>query len=81
MAGSEFCGFSFWWIFPVVMIALCFFMMRGRRSGSICGFGPRHKGHNLINASDSPMDILDKRYALGEMSEEEYKNRKRILDH
>ena len=81
MAGSEFCDFSLWWIFPVVMIALCFFMMRGRRSGSICGFGPRHKGHNLINASDSPMDILDKRYALGEMSEEEYKNRKRILDH
>ena len=81
MAGSEFCDFSFWWIFPVVMIALCFFMMRGRRRGSICGFGPRHKGPDLINASDSPMDILDKRYALGEMSEEEYKNKKRILDH
>ena len=81
MAGSEFCSFSFWWIFPVVMMALCFFMMRGRRSGSICGFGPRHEGHNLINASDSPMDILDKRYALGEMSEEEYKNKKRIFDH
>ena len=80
MAGSEFCGFSFWWIFPVVMIALCFFMMRGRRGGSICGFGSHHKKHNLTNISDSPINILDKRYALGEMSEEEYKEKKSILD-
>ena len=80
ISGSEFCGFSFWWIFPVIMIALCFFMMRGRRGGSICGFESHHKERNLINISDSPMDILDKRYALGEMSEEEYKEKKSILD-
>jgi len=81
MVGSGFCGFSFWWIFPVVMIALCFFMMWGRRGGSICGFGSHHKERNLINASDSPIDILDKRYALGEISEEEYKEKKCTLDH
>ncbi len=81
MAGSEFGDFSFWWLFPLVMIALCFFMMRGRRGGSICGFSSHHKESNLINASDSPMDILDKRYALGEINEEEYKKKKRILDH
>ncbi len=81
MAGSEFGDFSFWWLFPFVMIALCFFMMRGRRGGSICGFDSQHKERNLINGSDSPMDILDKRYVLGEISEEEYKEKKRILDH
>jgi len=81
MAGSEFGDFSFWWLFPLVMIALCFFMMRGRRGESICGFGSHHKESKLINASDSPMDILDKRYALGEISEEEYKERKCTLDH
>ena len=81
MVGSEFGDFSFWWLFPIVMMALCFFMMRGRKGGSICGFSSRHKERNLINASDSPMDILDKRYALGEISEEEYKEKKSVLDH
>lgn len=59
MFGSEFCDFSFWWLFPLVMIALCFFMMRGRKGGSICGFSSHNEERNLINASDSPMDILE----------------------
>jgi uncharacterized membrane protein len=81
MTGSEFCGFSFWWIFPVIMIVFCFFMMRGRKVRSICGFGSRREERTIIDASDSPADILDKRYALGEISEEEYEMRKRTLNH
>ncbi len=81
MVGSEFCDFLFWWIFPVVMVALCFFIMRKRGGQMMCGLGSHHKERNLINASDSPMNILDKRYALGEISEKEYREKKRILDH
>jgi hypothetical protein len=39
MYGSEFFDFSFWWIWPIIMIALCFFMGRGRRGFNMCGFG------------------------------------------
>jgi hypothetical protein len=28
MFGWECYGFEFWWIFPLVMMVLCFFMMR-----------------------------------------------------
>ncbi len=32
MFGQEafLCGFGWWWIFPIAMIVLCVFMMRGR---------------------------------------------------
>ena len=39
MYGSELCAFSFWWIVPIVMMILCFFMMRGRRGTMMSGFG------------------------------------------
>jgi putative membrane protein len=78
MFGSEFCDFSFWWIFPVVMIALCFFMMRGRRGSMMCGFGSRDPNRH-ISDSDSPMEILEKRFALGELDQEAYEERKNVL--
>ena len=75
MFGSEFHGFFFWWIFPLVMIVLCFFMMRGRMMGGrdTQGAGDR------MEASDSAMEILDKRYALGEINKEEYEEKKRAI--
>jgi len=79
MFGSEFFDFSLWWIFPLVMIALCFFMMRGRKGSIMCGFGSRHAESDRISASDSATDILDKRYALGEISKEEYEEKKNAL--
>jgi uncharacterized membrane protein len=78
MFGSEFSSFP-WWIFPILMIALCFLMMRGRRGSMMCGFGSRGDDSQRISTSDSAADILDKRYALGEINEEEYEERKRIL--
>ena len=67
MYGSEFFEFSFWWICPIIMIALCFFMMRGRKGTTMCGFGSQGTDSRHLNDSDSAMDILDKRYALGEI--------------
>ena len=79
MFGTEFCNFSFWWLIPVAMIGLCFFMMRGRKGSMICGFGPQNNDSHHINPSDSPMDILDKRYAAGKIDEKEYEKKKIIL--
>ncbi len=79
MYGTELCSFSFWWIFPVLMIILCFFMMRRRRGSMLCGFGSCGTGGHITDKSESPMEILDKRFALGEINKEEYQESKRTL--
>jgi len=81
MTGYEgFCsGFGLWWIMPLLMIGLCFLMMRVRRGSMFCGLGSREAESQHLNASDSAMDILNKRYALGEINKEEYEEKKRVL--
>ena len=80
MFGSEFYDFSLWWIFPLAMMALCFFMMRGRTGSMMCAFGSRNEESDRINTSDSATDNLEKRYALGEINKEEYEENKRALN-
>ena len=79
MYGSELSNFSFWWIVPILMMVLCFLMMRGRRGSMMCGFGSRSTDSQQNRASDSAIDILDKRYASGEINREEYEDKKRTL--
>jgi len=71
--------FSFWWLFPLVMMVLCFLMMRGRWGSAMCGFRTGGAGCGRTKDSESPLDILDRRYASGEIDEEEYRLRLRTL--
>ena len=67
-----------WWIFPLIMIAVmvvfCFFLF-GRRGGrsSWCGSGDQKD-------TETPLDILKKRYAKGEISKEEFEAIKKDLE-
>jgi uncharacterized membrane protein len=80
MFGTEFYDFSLWWIFPLIMIALCFFMMRGRMGSAMCGHDSHRTDIPHKGGPDSAMEILDKRYALGEIDSAEYEERKKALD-
>lgn len=73
MTGYEFFE-GYWWIFPVVMIMLCFFFMRKCHSRRLCGFS-KYNG-----SGESAMDILDKRYAQGEINQDEYEEKKKTLE-
>jgi len=80
MYAAEVFNFSLWWLFPLLMIALCFLMMRGRKGSMMCGLGSTEEDSRRTNISDSARDILDKRYARGEIDKEEYQEKKRILN-
>jgi uncharacterized membrane protein len=62
------------------MIVVCFYMMRRRGGSMMCGFGSRRANDTLpIGSSESVTEILDKRYALGEIGKEEYEEKKIVI--
>ena len=73
MFGTE--GFDLWWLIPIMMIVLCIICSRG------CCFG-RRESHEQRRPKgqrgppDSALRILDRRYASGEIDNEEYRRRK-----
>ena len=82
-------GYPFWWIFPLMfflfMVVMCFLMMR--RGGMGCMWrnwmdGPeyrdsmnRHRGER----TETALEILDRRYASGEIDKHEYEEKKSVL--
>ena len=72
MTGYEFCG-GYWWIFPLLMIFLCFIFMRGCMGRRMCGWGA---GYGF---GESALDVLNKRFAKGEIDKQEYEEKKRTL--
>jgi uncharacterized membrane protein len=83
MAGWNGVDASFWWIIPLIMMVLCFFMMRRRWRYRIrrARLGIRLKNKHGINPKDSAIDILSKRYALGEIDQKEYEEKNGVLMH
>jgi putative membrane protein len=71
-------GHGVGWIFPVIMgvlmLLICFRIL-GRRGGgsSWCGYGE-------MDDTDTPLDILKKRYAKGEINKEEFEAMKKDLE-
>jgi putative membrane protein len=59
-------------IFWVVVLAAIFFVVRGLQNQS-------HR-HETQPPSPSPMDLLKRRYAAGEISKEEFESRRRDLE-
>ena len=45
----------------------------------MCGFRPREKDNDKIRGLNSAMEILDNRYASGEINKKEYEEKKRTL--
>ena len=45
----------------------------------MCGFGPWRIDRQQTRIPDSAIDILNKRYAAGEINKEEYEEKKRTL--
>ncbi len=76
MYGSE---LTFWWIVPVVMMFLCCFMMRRRRGKMVRGFGCCSRDWQRAGGQPSASDILDRRYASGEIDRAEYEEKKRAM--
>jgi len=71
-SGAVWNGFHWWWILPIAMMVLCFIMMRRHRGGMTGWSRSRH-------VAESAREILDKRYASGEISREEYEVKKRDI--
>jgi uncharacterized membrane protein len=82
MVGYEpfWANIGWWWIVPLVMIAFCFFIMRGRRF-CMTGWSTSRNGPSTASLarSDSAREILDKRYVLGEISKEEYQEKRKDI--
>lgn len=79
MYGSELCALSFWWVVPIVMMILCFFVMRGRRGAMMSRFDCCRRDRQRARNTASASDILDRRYAAGEIDNAEYTEKKRML--
>lgn len=76
------CNFQGWWIIPMIFcIIMMFFMITGRRRGFRPWFMDQDTGdkNSTNNNSESALDILNKRYAKGEISKTEYEEMKKNL--
>lgn len=67
--GHFFTG-GFMWVFWVLLIAVIFFIIKNMNKGQ--------PGSNM--GGETPLDILKKRYARGEIKEEEYEQIRKKID-
>ncbi|NOY66030.1 MAG: SHOCT domain-containing protein [Gammaproteobacteria bacterium] len=66
--GSMFFGGGFMWIFWILVIIAIFMIFKS------------FMGSNSDSGSDSPLEILKKRFARGEINEEEFERKRKELE-
>lgn len=69
-----------WWIIGVIAMAACVYFMGRMMMGHGSGHGD-HATHGDRADEQSARAILAERFARGEISEEEYHERMRVLEH
>lgn len=72
-----------WILFPIVMVVamiVVIYLIFGRRNGGpMCHDSDRRYHYDKHKDSESPLDILNKRYAKGEITKEDYEKMKRDI--
>jgi putative membrane protein len=75
-------GWGFWWIFPMIMvfmiIACVVMLLLGHRAGG-GGLPHRGPGRSLGDPTYSALQILNERFARGEIQEQEYKEKRAAI--
>ena len=79
MYAAEFYSGSLWWLCPILMVVFCFLIAKRGKGWKMCEFMTEHKDTHPSVDANSAIEILDKRYALGEIDEVEYERKKKIL--
>jgi putative membrane protein len=75
-------GWGFWWIFPMIMffmVVVCVAMLvLGRRSGA-GGLPHWRPGRSWDDPTHSALQILNERFARGEIQKQEYEEKKTAI--
>ncbi len=69
--------FGWMWIFPAIFLVVCLvFLFTFLSRGPGCWWNPNRHGRNT---AESARDILDRRFASGELNKEQYEEMKRSI--
>ena len=79
MYGAEIYSGSSWWLCPIFMVVFCFLIAKRGKRQKMCELLTKHNDAYPSLDANTAIDILDKRYALGEIDEVEYDRKKKIL--
>ncbi len=83
--GHMFGGSGWWMIFPIIFMVFVLWMMFGfwRRGSGMCMGSMGMGGHSDEDSEpgDSALNLLRRRYAAGELSDEQFDAMRRKLGH
>lgn len=79
MPGTYFCMFSYWWIFPIIMMLFCFFMIKERDGPGMCGCGSCCSRRSMGKGKDSTIEVSDRRNVPERINTAECEEDKRIF--
>ncbi len=72
-------GYGYWWLFPVIMLAmmvLCFFIMRRHKGSVMCSMDSGSPDGHSEKSCACPLDILNKKNAQRKINKQGYGEKK-----